>query len=88
MEPLPDHLDPSDPSAEEALESAAVRHEIEIALTLIPPDFRDAVILADLEGLALPDVAEILGVPLGTVKSRVFRGRRMLAEHLGNQTTS
>ncbi len=83
---LPDHVDPSDPSAEEAIESAALRPEIETALAALPPDFRNAVILADLEGLPLPEVAEILRVPVGTVKSRVFRGRRLLAQHLGNQT--
>ena len=84
-EALPDHVDPSDPSAEEAIESAAVRPEIEDALAQLSPDFRNAVILSDLEGLPLPDVAEILGVPIGTVKSRLFRGRRLLAKHLGNQ---
>jgi len=82
---LSDHVDPSDPSAEEAMESAALRPEIETALALIPTDFRDAVILSDLEGLTMPEAAEVLGVPIGTVKSRVFRGRRLLAEHLGNQ---
>ena len=85
-EHLPDHLDPSDPSAEEAIASAALRPEIETALAALPPDFRNAVILADLEGLPLPEAAQILGVPVGTVKSRVFRGRRLLAQHLGNQT--
>lgn len=87
-ENLPDHLDPSDPAAESALESASVRHEIEAALAAIPADFRDAVILSDLEGLLLPEVAEVLGIPVGTVKSRVFRGRRLLAQHLGNQNTT
>ncbi|MGH8947750.1 MAG: RNA polymerase sigma factor [Acidimicrobiia bacterium] len=82
---LPDQIDLSDPSAEEAIDSAAVRPEIELALSQLPADFRNAVILSDLEGLPLPDVAEILGVPIGTVKSRVFRGRRLLAKHLGNQ---
>jgi RNA polymerase sigma-70 factor (ECF subfamily) len=84
-ESLPDHVDLSDPSAEEAIESAAVRPEIELALAQLPADFRNAVILSDLEGLSLPEIAEILGVPVGTVKSRVFRGRRLLANHLGNQ---
>jgi len=42
------------------------------------------VILSDIEGLALKQVAEILEVPLGTVKSRVFRGRKILASQLGN----
>lgn len=83
--PLPDHVEPSDPTAEEALESAALRPEIEVALAQLPGDFRNAVVLSDLEGMSLPDVAEILGVPIGTVKSRVFRGRRLLAKHLGNQ---
>jgi DNA-directed RNA polymerase specialized sigma24 family protein len=36
----------------------------------------------------MPDAAETLGVPVGTVKSRVFRGRRLLAKHIGNQTAS
>lgn len=87
-ESLPEHVDPTDPSAEEAIESAALRPEIESALSQLPADFRNAVILSDLEGLPLPEVAEVLGVPVGTVKSRVFRGRRLLAQRLGNQTTS
>jgi RNA polymerase sigma-70 factor, ECF subfamily len=84
-EVLPDHVDPIDPAAEEALASAAVRPEIEVALAQLPGDFRNAVVLSDLEGMSLPEVAEILGVPIGTVKSRVFRGRRLLAKHLRNQ---
>lgn len=85
-DPIPDHLDPADHNAEDALESAAVRPELQRALSSIPEDFRSAVILSDVEGLGLPQVAEILGVPVGTVKSRVFRGRRMLAAELGNRT--
>jgi RNA polymerase sigma-70 factor, ECF subfamily len=84
-EALPDHVDPRDPAAEEALASAALRPEIEVALAQLPGDFRNAVVLSDLEGMSLPEVAEVLGVPIGTVKSRVFRGRRLLAKHLGNQ---
>lgn len=87
-ESLPEHVDPADPGAEEAVESAALRPEIERALGGLSADFRNAVILSDLEGLPLPEVAEVLGVPVGTVKSRLFRGRRLLAERLGNQTTS
>jgi RNA polymerase sigma-70 factor (ECF subfamily) len=86
-ESLPDHIDPSDPGAEEAIDSAALRPEIEAALALLPPDFRNAVVLSDLEGLSLPETAEILEVPIGTVKSRLFRARRLLAKHLGNQYT-
>lgn len=83
--PLPDHLDPSDPSAQEAIDSAMLRPEIEEALAAIPVEFRAAVILSDIEGMSLPETAQILGVPVGTVKSRLFRGRRLLAKRLGNQ---
>ena len=85
-ETLPDQFDPADESAEAAVDSAALRPEIRSALDSIPPEFRAAVVLSDIEGMSLPDAAAVLGVPLGTVKSRVFRGRRLLAKHLGNQT--
>ena len=86
-ERLPEHVDPSDPGAEQAIESAGLRPEIEKALGTLSPDFRDVVVLSDLEGLPLPEVAEVLGVPVGTVKSRLFRGRRLLAQRIGNQNT-
>jgi RNA polymerase sigma-70 factor, ECF subfamily len=61
-------------------------HEIEIsvrrALAEVPPVFRSAVILRDLEGLSYEEVAEVLEVSVGTVKSRILRGRRMLKEIL------
>ncbi|MGD2103090.1 MAG: sigma-70 family RNA polymerase sigma factor [Acidimicrobiia bacterium] len=85
-EPIPEHVDPVDRHAEEVIDSVALRPELQRALTVLPPEFRSAVILADVEGLRLADVASILDVPVGTVKSRVFRGRRLLAAELGNQT--
>lgn len=85
-DPMPEHLDPTDFSAEDAVESAALRPEIEQALATLPTDFRTAVVMSDIEGMGLPDIAEVLEVPVGTVKSRVFRGRRLLARELGNQT--
>lgn len=87
-DPIPDHLDPADHGAEDAVDSAGLRPEIELALAALPPEFRAAVVLSDIEGLSLPEVAQILEVPLGTVKSRVFRGRRLLAAELGNQARS
>lgn len=57
---------------------AAVRR----ALAQIPPLFRSAVILRDLEGLSYEEIAEIVEVSVGTVKSRILRGRRMLKEIL------
>jgi RNA polymerase sigma-70 factor, ECF subfamily len=52
------------------------------AIDALPPDFREAVVLSDLQGLPYQEVSQILGVPLGTVKSRLFRGRRMLQKEL------
>lgn len=85
-DPIPEHADPQDFSAQEQIDSAGMRPEIQKALAAIPQDFRVAVVLSDIEGMGLPDVAETLGVPVGTVKSRIFRGRRLLAKELGNQT--
>ncbi len=83
-DPLPEHTDPADPSSEDGFASADVRPAIEDALAALPMEFRAAVTIVDLEGLALQTAAEMLGVPVGTVKSRVFRGRKLLAEQLGN----
>src|SRR3984957_12616618 len=53
------------------------------ALASVPPLFRSAVVLRDLEGLTYEDIAEILDVSVGTVKSRILRGRRLLRDILG-----
>lgn len=81
---LPEHHDPVDPHAGDVLESVELRPDIEEALQHVAEEFRAAVVLVDLEGLALETVADMLGVPVGTIKSRVYRGRRQLAERLGN----
>lgn len=83
---LPEGFDPADPKAGDPLESVEVRPDIEAALGELPEEFRSAVVLVDLQGLGIDQTAEILGVPSGTVKSRVFRGRRQLAELLGNHS--
>ncbi len=48
----------------------------------IPEEFREVVLLSDLEGLAYAEIAKVLDVPLGTVKSRLFRGRKLLQKVL------
>ena len=84
VDQLPEHHDQPDPAAVEAIESAELRPDVQKALATLPPEFRAAVVLVDLEGMALDAAAGVLEVPVGTVKSRVFRGRRLLAEQLGN----
>jgi len=52
------------------------------ALNALPPDFRQTVILADVEGLSYEEIAEVMGCSLGTVRSRLHRGRKMLRNRL------
>lgn len=55
---------------------------IENALTRLPEPFHSTLMLVDLEDQSYETAAEILGVPIGTVRSRLFRGRRLMQEHL------
>jgi RNA polymerase sigma-70 factor (ECF subfamily) len=81
---LPEGMDPADPKAGDPMLAAELRPDVEAALARIPQEFRSAVVLVDLQGLAIDQAADVLGVPSGTVKSRIHRGRRLLAEILGN----
>ena len=56
--------------------------DIQRALDALPPQFRAAVVLCDIEGLTYEEVAEALGIKLGTVRSRIHRGRSLLREAL------
>jgi RNA polymerase sigma-70 factor (ECF subfamily) len=55
---------------------------VDRVLAKLPPDFRVTVLLADIEGLTYQEMADLLGCPLGTVRSRLHRARRRLAQEL------
>ena len=59
--------------------------DVERALAELPPDFRAAVVLCDIEGLSYEEIADVLGLKLGTVRSRIHRGRTMLRKALAHR---
>ena len=70
--PVPDHAD-----------AVADANDVAAALALVPEEFRAALVLADVEDLPYVEISAILEVPVGTVKSRVHRGRIALARAMG-----
>jgi len=67
---------------QEAFFSQFLDSEIEEALNSIPEQFKESVILCDVSGLAYEEISEVLGCPLGTVRSRISRGRELLFHKL------
>ncbi|HEX2040045.1 MAG TPA: RNA polymerase sigma factor [Acidimicrobiales bacterium] len=73
------------PASTTALDSSvADRVDVDAALRSLPADYRAAVVLRDLCGLDYDEIATVLGIPPGTVRSRISRGRAAVAERLGN----
>jgi len=70
----------SDPALQ--VEQAGIHEALEAAVGRLPPDFREAVVLHHLHGMDVEKIAEITGVPVGTVKSRLARGRERLRREL------
>jgi RNA polymerase sigma-70 factor, ECF subfamily len=71
-------VDPSGNNPEQIYANRRMGHEIEAALDALPEEFRSAIWLVDVEDLNYQEVSELLDIPIGTVKSRVSRGRAMM----------
>ncbi|MCA9546879.1 MAG: sigma-70 family RNA polymerase sigma factor [Myxococcales bacterium] len=69
-------------SPEAMLLERSVSDDVQRALDALPEDFRVAVVLCDIEGLSYKEIAEVMGTPVGTVMSRLFRARRALRRAL------
>lgn len=78
----PERVIPPSPSADEDLESQALPEDVQAALRRLPPEYRSAVVLSDVVGLTYQEISEALAVPVGTVRSRLHRGRALLRDAL------
>ncbi len=85
MEALPEDYDrvPADePNPEQIYHDSRLGADLQAALDSLPPEFRAAVVLCDIEGLSYEEIGATLGVKLGTVRSRIHRGRQALRDYL------
>lgn len=87
--PLPDSVDHwgvhSSPGADEELAAMRIGEDIQRALLALPYDFREAVVMCDVLGLSYDEIAGAVAVPVGTVRSRIHRGRKLLREALAEE---
>ncbi len=80
LDSLPDTSRGNDPEATAQLDE--LQRQVRKAVSTLPPKLRGAVVMHDIEGLSYEEVAEVLGCPVGTVKSRLFNGRNLLRRKL------
>jgi RNA polymerase sigma factor (sigma-70 family) len=80
-----ERLPSSWPTPSEALADAGLDHDVAAALAALAPEFRAAVVLCDIEGLTYEEIAAVLDTKLGTVRSRIHRGRAQLRAALAHR---
>ena len=80
-EKLEEFADPA-PNAEQILERAANIEAVRAAIAQLPNEFREVIVLREMENFSYKEIADVAGVPIGTVMSRLARGRRALQEIL------
>jgi RNA polymerase sigma-70 factor (ECF subfamily) len=81
-----DRLPGREPSPAQAFDDTHLDGDIQEALDALPPEFRAAVVLCDIEGLSYEEIATTLGIKLGTVRSRIHRGRSQLRQALEHRS--
>ena len=74
------------PNPEQIYHDSRLGPDLQAALDSLPPEFRAAVVLCDIEGLSYEEIGATLGVKLGTVRSRIHRGRQALRDHLARHS--
>jgi len=74
-----------EPTPERVVSDSMFDADVEAALAAMPTEFRAAVVLCDVEGMAYEEIAQVLDVKLGTVRSRIHRGRTMLRKALAHR---
>jgi RNA polymerase sigma-70 factor, ECF subfamily len=84
--PLVDELAAGSRSADDPAEAAELR-EVHVAISELPDEFRDALVAVDVAGLSYREASRALGVPEGTLTSRLFRARDRLARRLEGETS-
>jgi RNA polymerase sigma-70 factor (ECF subfamily) len=88
FDPLPDDAERvpgKDPSPAQVIDERLFDPDVQAALDQLPAEFRAAVVLCDIEGLTYDEIAATLGIKLGTVRSRIHRGRAQLRRALADR---
>ena len=91
MEALPEDYDrvpADDPNPEQIYHDSRLGPDLQAALDSLPPEFRAAVVLCDVEGLSYEEIGATFDVKLGTVRSRIHRGRQALRDYLARHGDS
>jgi RNA polymerase sigma-70 factor (ECF subfamily) len=81
----PDLVLPPSAAADEAADAAGLSSEIQDAINALPEEFRVPLVLCDVADQTYEDIATTLGVPIGTVRSRLHRGRKLLRAELSTR---
>jgi RNA polymerase sigma-70 factor (ECF subfamily) len=72
----------AEPSVVERLEKKDIQQKVQRCIESLESDFREVVILRDIQGFSYEEIGDMLNIPVGTVKSRIFRARSILRECL------